>query len=79
MQLDTKDAAEWQRGIVDAAYRIDAELARSVASLADDDPARKAARRNVQERLRLLQAREEMRDGKIADGRLSSKARSPTE
>lgn len=52
-----------QRAIVDLAYKLDPEFAASLASLADDDPARMETKANLQNRLRTLQLRKALADG----------------
>ncbi len=44
-----------QRRIIDLAYRFDDSLAASLASIADDDPARAMARTNLKQRLQYLE------------------------
>jgi hypothetical protein len=55
VQTDTPEIYRRQRQIVDLAHRLDADLAASLASLADDDPARAAARINLRQRLKVLE------------------------
>lgn len=49
-----------QRRIIDLAYRFDPDLAGSLASLADDDPARWRIRANLQRRLQILDLKKKM-------------------
>jgi len=51
-----------QRTIVDAAYRLDPALAASLASLADDDPARAEIGSSLKQRIRILDLRKAVSD-----------------
>ena len=51
-----------QRRIIDNAYRLDPDLAASLASLADDDPARESVRANLKRRIQILGLKREMVD-----------------
>jgi len=64
LDLTGADGARIQRSIIDVAYKMDPELARSLASIADADPARVAVRARLQERLRQLDVRKKLTDRK---------------
>lgn len=49
-----------RREILDAAYRIDPEIATSLASLVDDDPARVAVRKNLHTDIERIQSRKRL-------------------
>jgi hypothetical protein len=56
-----------QRKIVDLAYRIDPDLASSLSSITDDDPARIRAKMVVDERLTALQLKQTLVSGEKSD------------
>jgi hypothetical protein len=56
------DIHENQKCIIDLAYRIDPAMASSLASLVDDDPARKGIRQQLEKRIALLNAKKKMFD-----------------
>jgi hypothetical protein len=65
MQLAVKDDEKpenvvLQRKIIDLAHKIDADFAISLAKLADDDPVRVKAKKNIQKHLHLLKLKKQM-------------------
>jgi hypothetical protein len=52
-----------QRSLIDLAYQIDPDFARSLAAMSDDDPVRSTARAGARDRLERLEAREALRSG----------------
>ena len=64
----TADEADQKvfRRVIDTAFKIDADFAASLVSMADDDPARKVARRDLGRRLETLQSRQAIIDGPMA-------------
>ena len=59
---DSPDAYSAQRRFIDFAYKLDEELAASLASLADNDPAREKSKDNLRKRYETLQLK-----GKISE------------
>ena len=55
--LHSEDVLTAQRNLVDLAYRLDPTLAASLASLIDDDPARKRMKTEAKEQLRVLEVK----------------------
>jgi hypothetical protein len=54
-----------QKRVIDLAHRIDPNFAASIASLIDNDPARAKARKELMERLRILNIKKEIGDSRI--------------
>lgn len=48
--------------LIDAAYRVDPELAKTLASLCDNDPARQAMKKEIGQRMTLLELRRQVQD-----------------
>lgn len=63
---DDRELYPLQRRIIDLAYRLDPDFAASLASLADQDPARVEAGANLGERLRLLDVEKRMADQSLS-------------
>ena len=56
-----------QRRMIDLAHRLDPQMAGTLASLADDDPAREHSRNNLKNRLEILNLKKMMIDQKERD------------
>ena len=54
------------REVIDTAFKVDADFAASLVSMMDDDPARSITRIDMNRRLEVLGARQEIIDGPIA-------------
>ncbi|MFN3649729.1 MAG: AAA family ATPase [Armatimonadota bacterium] len=67
VSTDGASAQAAQRRIVDMAHRLDAELASSLASLADNDPARGDLRSGLERQIQVLDLRKKIAD-KIESG-----------
>lgn len=61
---ESPEAEKTRSGLVDMAYRIDADFAATIASGLDNDPARVAKRVEMNERLETLKLRDSMEKGK---------------
>lgn len=57
-----------QRRIIDLAYKLDPDLASSLASLADDDPARNTIHKNIIRRIQILDLKKKILD-QLASGK----------
>ncbi len=62
-----------QRRIIDLAYKLDENLAASLVSMADDDPARNRTRTNLRQRFQILNLKK-----KMADSLMSGKGFEPS-
>jgi hypothetical protein len=62
-----------QKRIIDMSYKIDPNLAASLASLADDDPARGNARQELKERIGMLQLKSKIASDMPSGDSLSTK------
>ena len=64
----TADGADHSvfRRVIDTAFKIDADFAASLVSMADDDPARRLARHDLGRRLETLRSRQAIIDGPMA-------------
>jgi hypothetical protein len=60
LKNDNSDLIASQRRYIDLAYKLDPEFAASLASMADDDPARANTRTNIQKRLSQLKLKQEI-------------------
>jgi hypothetical protein len=66
------DATDQLRELIDFAYKIDPELAASLASLADDDPARQEARRlMIQRRLEAAKLKDKILKSEISNDEIT--------
>ncbi len=59
---DSSDAYKAQRRFIDLAYKIDPNLAASLASIADDDPARFKAKQNLHQRISTNELKDNISD-----------------
>lgn len=72
VQSDDPSLYPIQRRIVDLAHSFDTDLAASLASLADDDPARISTREKLRDRLRILNLKKEIANKSSANEELTS-------
>ena len=61
---DNPDLHETQKNLINLAYRVDPELASSLAALIDDDEGRREVRSNLNKQIQILDLKKDMTDSK---------------
>ncbi|MEW5872927.1 MAG: hypothetical protein AB1894_26950 [Chloroflexota bacterium] len=69
---DSADAYSAQRRFIDFAYKLDTDMAASLASLADNDPAREKAKNNLQKRYEILQLKDKISEAEKQEDKIQN-------